>query len=134
MNNSELADAYFRVMAPGSGCDQAYKTQRRRIAGLGIDISEHHQQNGSLEGLDIKYIGQSTKRILGLILEKGPEEARRVVADERREKELDEERSKAFFSVPRNPLGVSQTSKLLETGDDEPPNDLEGALELWEEP
>ncbi len=108
--NRELSQDYFSVVAQYTGDITTYEFLRRKIAELGIDLPTFYREHGkSLDELDVKGIGKKTKGILELILDKGKEEARRLVEEEK----IDEMRKSAFRGIP---------SRAPRRGDDTPPS------------
>ncbi|HLC64673.1 MAG TPA: hypothetical protein VJI46_00955 [Candidatus Nanoarchaeia archaeon] len=95
--NKELAQDYFSVVAQYSQDLWTYGFQKRKIAGLDIDLPAFYREHGSLDELKVKGIGKKTKGILELILEKGVEEAKKLVQEEK----IDELRSSQFLGIPR---------------------------------
>ncbi len=106
--NRELAQDYFSVATQYSEDWITYNLQKRRITKLQIDLPSFYREHGSFEGLNISGIGKKTKGILELILEKGVEEARRIVV-ERKIESLEMEKWPGRSKAPR-------------TGDDVPPS------------
>lgn len=95
--NKELSQDYFSVVTSYSADLTSYNFQRKKIAGLGIDLPTFYREHGeSLDALDVKGIGERTKGILELILGKGVEEARRIVQDGK----INEMRKSAFRGIP----------------------------------
>ncbi len=100
--NRELAQDYFSVVAKYSGDLTTYNFQRRKIAELSIDLPTFYREHvESLDELDVKGIGKKTKGILELILDKGVEEAKRIV----QEGKIDEMRKSAFRGIPSRAPG-----------------------------
>ncbi len=79
--NQQLADAYFKtVMQYSTSRDGGgLLNQKRFIAKASTEIAEFYKKHGNLAGLKAQGIGQRTKAVLELILEKGAEEAYRIV-------------------------------------------------------
>ncbi len=94
--NRELARDYFRVAAQHVEDIRAYRFQQRRIAELDIDLPTYYGEHGTFDDLKVKGIGKKTKRILALILDKGVEEARKIVENEK----IESMRREQFAGIP----------------------------------
>ena len=106
--NVELARDYFSVVAPYSGDLMTYNFQKRKITELGIDLPTFYLEHGrSLNELQVGGIGKKTKGILELILDRGVEEARRLVSKGK----IDEMRRSLWSGIPSKvPRRVDDTS------------------------
>lgn len=116
--NRDLAQDYYKAVIQYSADPESYDIRRRKIAKWTVDLPAFYRKHGSLDTLQVKGIGRETKRVLELILQKGAEEAIRVV----REEKIDKMRRKQFTWIP---------SKAPRRGEDYPPS-WEDAVKRYE--
>lgn len=81
--NKKLADVYFEVASQYSGNPTTYASQRKKISDATVDLSAFYQEHGDFSELHISGLGPKTRGLLELILDKGPEEAKNTVLNER---------------------------------------------------
>ncbi|MEK6875123.1 MAG: hypothetical protein AABX30_00380 [Nanoarchaeota archaeon] len=72
--NEKLANEYLQVRLIGASFIRDFKNIARRIKNTEESISDFYEKHRSLKELRIIGIGEKTKQILELILEKGIEE------------------------------------------------------------
>ncbi|MBI2667331.1 hypothetical protein HYX17_01010 [Candidatus Woesearchaeota archaeon] len=71
MDNQELGNHYFETASIGASSLDNYKKIKLKIQNCGIDIKSLYDREGSLKGLNVKGIGDGTRRILEDILRNG---------------------------------------------------------------
>ncbi len=93
-NNKELAQDYFSVSTQYAGKQGRINSTKIKgiITELNTNIATFYQEYGNLTELKVEGIGIKTKRTLELILEKGVEEARKLI-----KKEKEEQMSEGFW-------------------------------------
>ncbi len=80
--NQQLAHDYLIIMSQYSGM-LPYLGVKRAIEKCEVDIPSFYQQHGSLADITISGVGPGSMRRLELILEKGFEEAKRIIEEEK---------------------------------------------------
>ena len=84
--NKELAVEYFRLITQYCNDLGTYMTIKAAIEAAEIDIHSLHQKKGNLKNLKVTGLGRKTKDTLELILDKGVEEAEKIIGKEKMDK------------------------------------------------
>ena len=103
IQNTELADSYYRIVRPFTSMIDSYEIIRSRIAQAHVGIHELYERDGrKLDKLSVRGVGKKTIRILELILAEGEERAKQIFLEEKRMEKTREEPSN--FGLDHVPL------------------------------
>tara|TARA_B100001964_G_scaffold245063_1_gene329614 strand:+ start:2668 stop:3060 length:393 start_codon:yes stop_codon:yes gene_type:complete len=113
--NATLADDYFAVETPFSPSKVWYVAQRTKIAALGeVDLAAFYHEHGNFNKLNIKGIGEKTRKTLELILREGVDRAREIVSKGKKAK-LGRD---PYAGIPNNPPRMGDVDPSWENAAD----------------
>ena len=81
--NIDLGRDYLLVVSRRNGINRAYSHIRKKISEADIDIPGFYRWQRSLKDLKFKGVGEGTRTILELILEKGVNELNIIFEEEK---------------------------------------------------
>ena len=109
--NEQLSEDYLIVGKAGGFEPASYKFQSKKISQCSVNIVDfYYGHNKSLSDLDVPGLGQKTKSVLELILEKGIKKAKEI-----RKNQRDTRLERSFHTTkpqPKRKLGADDADKI----------------------